>query len=59
MADQSYILADWEKAEGVATSEGFIKPPIATKNGSFTALEIAPGDISSPPTTTVVFLILR
>ncbi len=49
MADQNYILADWEKAEGVATSEGFIKPPIATKNGSFTALEIAPGDVSSPP----------
>ncbi len=44
MADQGYILADWEKAEGAATSEGFIKPLIATKNVSVTALEIASGD---------------
>lgn len=51
MADQDfvpraegYMLGDWEKAEGVATSEGFIKPLIATKNVSVTALEIAPGD---------------
>ncbi len=41
---EGYMLADWEKAEGASTSEGFIKPLIATKNVSVTALEIAPGD---------------
>lgn len=44
MVETDYILADWDKAEGVATSEGFIKPLIATKNVSVTALEIEPGD---------------
>jgi quercetin dioxygenase-like cupin family protein len=44
MNDQEYILADWDKADGVATSEGFIRPLIATRNISVTALEIASGD---------------
>jgi mannose-6-phosphate isomerase-like protein (cupin superfamily) len=44
MADLGYILADWEKAKGAATSEGYIKPLIASKNVSVAALEIAPGD---------------
>ena len=44
MEDKGYIVADWDKAEGVSTSEGFIKPLVATKNVSVTALEIAPGD---------------
>ena len=44
MKDPVYILADWDKAEGVATSEGFIRPLIAARNISITALEVAPGD---------------
>jgi redox-sensitive bicupin YhaK (pirin superfamily) len=44
MKEQVYKLADWDKAEGVATSEGFIRPFIAARNISITALEVAPSD---------------
>jgi len=38
------IFADWNTSEGVATSEGLIKPLIATSNVSLSALEISPGE---------------
>ena len=44
MKDKEYILAYWDKAEGVATSEGFIRPLIAARNISIAALEVAPGE---------------
>jgi len=42
--DALYTLVDQNSAEGVATSEGFMRPLIATPNISITALEIAPDD---------------
>jgi quercetin dioxygenase-like cupin family protein len=39
-----YILADCDSAEGVVTSEGYIKPLIATSQVSLTAMEVYPGE---------------
>lgn len=40
----AYTIGEWSSAEGVITSEGLMRPLIATSNISVTALEIAPGD---------------
>jgi quercetin dioxygenase-like cupin family protein len=41
---QDYIIADWNSAESIATSEGIIRPLIATAQVSLSELEIAPGE---------------
>jgi len=40
----NYALSNWNLEEGVSTSEGFIRPLLATANVSLALLEIAPGD---------------
>lgn len=40
----NYALSNWNSEEGVSTSEGFIRPLLATANVSLALLEIAPGD---------------
>ncbi len=41
---KNYALANWNFAEGASTSEGLIRPLIATPNVSLAELEIAPGE---------------
>jgi quercetin dioxygenase-like cupin family protein len=39
-----YVQADYDSAEGISTSEGYIKPLIATPHVSLTAMEVHPGE---------------
>lgn len=40
----NYALSNWNLEEGASTSEGFIRPLLATANVSLALLEIAPGE---------------
>lgn len=42
--DNNYTLSDWSSAEGASTSEGFIRPLLASFHVSLALLEIAPGE---------------
>ena len=42
--DNNYALSDWSSAEGASTSEGFIRPLLASSHVSLALLEIAPGE---------------
>ena len=42
--NNNYTLSDWSSAEGASTSEGFIRPLLASSYVSLALLEIAPGE---------------
>jgi quercetin dioxygenase-like cupin family protein len=42
--EEHFTMANWNLAEGASTSEGLIRPLIATPLVSLAALEIAPGE---------------
>jgi mannose-6-phosphate isomerase-like protein (cupin superfamily) len=42
--DNDYTLSDWNSADGASTSEGFIRPLLASSYVSLALLEIAPGE---------------
>lgn len=42
--DNNFTISDWSSAEGASTSEGLIRPLLASSHVSLALLEIAPGE---------------